>query len=156
MGWSVISNDEKKQHQLFDKKSALEWFATGMIVCGIIGLIASISQIGVATQLNAGESTLLIIGACAQPLFTVIMCSLFNANKKTKKGAVIIWILILLLPIISFGATILMNMQVNGGYVGYESVVGLIILCVIFAITYGVYSFISPVFRLQYRNQVKI
>ncbi|WP_429149595.1 hypothetical protein [Aeromonas rivipollensis] len=63
MGWSVISNDEKKQHQLFDKKSALEWFATGMIVCGIIGLIASISQIGVATQLNAGESTLLIIGA---------------------------------------------------------------------------------------------
>lgn len=157
MGWSVVSNDEKQQHQLFDKKSAVEWFFTGLTVCGIFSLLASIGQLSAFTsQLNSGMKVLVAIGALAQPIFILIMCNLFKANKKSKKGAIITWVLILLLPFINLAGIILIRMQGSGLNVGFESAIGMFVLCILFATVYGIYSFISPVFRLQYCNQIKM
>lgn len=164
-GWKYLTDEEKREHELYKKKTALDLFflylklQVILSVVQVMGSYAEISQyyreINNTDTADFSTGTFFLISLLA-PAFLLIFILLMNKYGKSKTTVKLLITLLVGLPIISFISAFTMGeiFDVSVSELA-EQVARITILFIFFGIVFAVYSFFSKPFNLQYLNRVR-
>ncbi|MCA4791190.1 hypothetical protein [Acinetobacter towneri] len=163
--WKYLTDQEKREHELYEKKTALDLFflylkiQVFLSVVSVFGAYAEYSQyyreINNTHTADFPTGTFFLISLIA-PVFLLIFIILMSKYGKSKTTVKLLITLLISLPIVSVVSSLIMatvfKLQVS---VVLTQAIGITGLCIFFGIVFAIYSFFSKPFNLQYLNKVK-
>lgn len=165
--WKYLTNEEKQEHELYKKKTALDLFflylkiQVILSVFSVIGSYAEYSQyfreINNTYTTNFSTGTFFLI-SLIPAAFLLIFTLLINKYGKSKTTVKLLIALLIGFPIVNFiSSTILASVFVSDlSHVAIvKQIFSITILFIFFGTVFTIYSFFSKPFNLQYLNRVK-
>lgn len=158
MAWEKMSSEEQQTHPLYGKRCAITWFTTGMWILTVIGGLSSVGHAQDYEKYAPGSGLLILAYDLMPAAFTALMLVLFSLYGKSKRSAIVVAIMLILLPVVKTLSLVLGAecFGENAGVVisaGTNDVVGTLFLCVLFLVVYLVYGFFSSTFNVQYLSR---
>lgn len=158
MAWEKISAEEQQTHPLYSKRCAITWFTTGMWVITAIGALATVGHAQDYERYVPGSGLLILAYDLMPAAFTALMLALFSLYGKSRRSAIVVAIMLVLLPVVKVLSLILGAecFGENAGLVisaGTNDVVGTLFLCAIFLVGYLFYGIFSSTFNMQYLSR---
>ncbi|MCO8063334.1 hypothetical protein [Acinetobacter lwoffii] len=163
--WRYLSDEEKQEHELYKKKTALDLFflylkiQAVLAVMAVLGSYAEFSQyyreVNNTHTADFSIVTFFLIGLIT-PAFLIIFIILMSKYGKSKTTVKLLITLLIGLPIVSFiNSLIIASVYDLRPSEMVDQSAGIIVLFIFFGAVFAIYSFISKPFNLQYLNRVK-
>lgn len=161
--WQYLTNEEKKNHQLYKKQTAFKWF---MIYLAFQCFLSFGSAAGAYAEyksylnqysLNTTSppSSFLII-SLIPAIFIFLALILFKYYGKSKRTVILFTIFLITFPILNFliNSYLIVRYQLDGNEI-IPKMIALVVWFIFFGIVFYIYSLKSKPFNLQYLNRIK-
>ena len=163
--WKYLTDQEKRAHELYEKRTALDMFFLYLkiqVFVSVIMIFGSYSEyrqyyreINNTYTADFSTGTFFLISLIA-PAFLLIFIMLMSKYGKSKTTVKLLVTLLISFPIVSIISSLIMAtvFQVDISEMTTKSM-GMVFLFIFFGVVFGIYSFFSKPFNLQYLNRVK-
>ena len=162
--WQYLTDEEKKNHELYKKQTAFGWF---MIYLAFQCFLAFGSGMGAYAEYSSSLNDYSLGHTSASGSFLVISLIpaiyiflaliFFKHYGKTKKTVVLFTIFLITFPILNIVVnSILATMFDLDLNVMIPKMLALLALFIFFGIVFYIYSLVSKPFNLQYLNRIKL
>lgn len=149
-GWVYLSDDQKKDHPLYNKKTVFFFFCAYLYIQFIL---ASFSLALILTN----SKNLVVLFNFLPVIVLLWFLIVLGKNKKSKKTVKAFIVYLFLFPISYILARLIVMFSLLDADMGVAITdsMAIIVLHIIFGIVFSIYYFSSKAFNLQYLNRVK-